>query len=83
MKRILSYLLLAVLLVPMGCTEDPLEEPKEEPGIRYYGNLFAYNIMKTYYLWEAEVSGGSRREGEVHALQGFRGEPRGQVDHAV
>lgn len=58
MKRILSYLLLAVLLVPMGCTEDPLEEPKEEPGIRYYGNLFAYNIMKTYYLWESEVSEG-------------------------
>ena len=58
MKRILSYLLLAVLLVPMGCTEDPLEEPKDNQGIRYYGNLFAYNIMKTYYLWEAEVSEG-------------------------
>ena len=34
MKRILSYLLLAVLLVPMGCTEDPLEEPKDNQGIR-------------------------------------------------
>ena len=61
MKRFLSYLLLAALLVPMGCTEDdPLGKPKPEEGqnVRYFGNLFAYNIMKTYYLWEAEVSEG-------------------------
>ena len=57
MKRFLSYLLLAVLLVPMGCTEDPLE-PEDEQNVRYYGNLFAYNIMKAYYLWESEVSDG-------------------------
>lgn len=57
MKRFLSYLLLAVLLVSVGCSQDPLE-PEGTQNVRYYGNLFAYNIMKIYYLWESEVSAG-------------------------
>ena len=57
MKRFFTCLLLAALLVPVGCTEDPLDN-EEETEVRYYGNIFAYNIMKTYYLWVADVSEG-------------------------
>ena len=57
MKRFFTYLLLAVLVIPVGCTEDPLE-PEKEQNVRFYGNLFAFNVMRTYYLWESEVSDG-------------------------
>lgn len=57
MKRFFTYLLLAVLVIPVGCTEDPLE-PEKEQNVCFYGNLFAFNVMRTYYLWESEVSDG-------------------------
>lgn len=54
MKRIWPFLLAVLLLVPVGCTKDILDLYDST----YYGNMFAYNIMKGYYLWEAEVADG-------------------------
>lgn len=60
MKRFLSFLLFAALWVPVGCVKDPLDPEEEQlpTNVRYYANLFAFNVMKTYYLWEAEMSQG-------------------------
>jgi len=43
------------MIFPVACNKKPQEE--QELGTRYYANLFAFNIMKTYYLWEADVAG--------------------------
>jgi len=54
MKHFRPFLLAVLLLVPVGCVKDVI-------GLydtTYYGNVFAYNLMKTYYLWEAEVADG-------------------------
>ncbi len=57
MKRFLHILLLAVLLLPCACQQsDPTETG--EKGLPYYANLFAFNIMNSFYLWVDEVSEG-------------------------
>lgn len=56
MKRYLSFLLFAVLVIPVGCVKDPAGDDNVKKTTNYYGNMFAYNMMKTYYLWEEEVS---------------------------
>ncbi len=60
MKRLLPLLFLPFLLLPLGCnpTDDPVDKPdnEENASLYYYANLFAFNIMRTYYLWVDEVS---------------------------
>lgn len=62
MKRVLTLLL--PLLFACACeTLLPDTPPQEETNeqilqTRHYVNLFAYNVMSTYYLWEAEVEEG-------------------------
>ena len=53
----MHLLLLAALLLPCACqrTEDPVDTPTEK-GLSYYTNLFAFNIMHTFYLWVDEMS---------------------------
>ena len=54
MKRFRPFLLAVLLFAPVGCVKDVIELY----DTTYYGNMFAYNLMKTYYLWEAEVADG-------------------------
>lgn len=60
MKRVLSLLL--PLLFAFACgknepeTPQPVETNVQIMQTRHYVNLFAYNVMNTYYLWEAEVA---------------------------
>ncbi|MBO6096608.1 MAG: hypothetical protein J6P56_04760 [Bacteroidales bacterium] len=53
MKRSI-FSLLAVVLLASACHKD---EPWKDG--KYYANTFAYNVMRTYYLWndEPEVAG--------------------------
>ena len=56
MKRIYLWLLVIPLLAA-GCTKQPdAETSKESDDTIFYANLFAYNCMKGYYLWEKEVA---------------------------
>jgi len=61
MKRFLPLLLCFLLPAAVGCNKiaDLIDEPVEEDDAydtRYYANMFAYNIMRTYYLWADETS---------------------------
>ena len=65
MKRYLILLPLLALLLNSCEHLDPIipninggsgNTEKEDTQVRHYVNLFAYNIMGTYYLWEAEVA---------------------------
>ena len=59
-----KYLFMLAALLPMlvitSCRKDIPEnpdEPEEKDYVRKYVNTFAYNMMKTYYLWTDEISG--------------------------
>ncbi len=59
MKRFWIFLLLLPLTV--GCHKNNPEEDQdpidgETQSMRYYVNMFGYNVMKTYYLWNEEIS---------------------------
>lgn len=65
MKRIYSYLYRAVLLftaisvTSVSCHPVNPENPETGDGsdrTNYYVNIFSYNMLSTYYLWEAEIS---------------------------
>ncbi len=56
MKKFLPALLCALLVLPMGCDQDPFGLLEDTKDTRYYGNVFAFNMMNTYYLWREEVS---------------------------
>lgn len=47
------FSLLCLVLLASACSKL---NPEDERTIRYYANTFAYNVMKTYYLWVDEVS---------------------------
>ncbi len=52
MKR---YLLPILLVLLSSCDKIiPDDDPKEKDATSYYANLFAFNIMYTYYLWADE-----------------------------
>lgn len=61
MRRLAVWLFLGVILLP-GCRkqgpEDALDE--ETRSQRLYANMFAYNVMDTYYLWRDEVDEGMK-----------------------
>ena len=52
MKRSI-FSLLGVLLLASACQKM---NPEDERTIRYYANTFAYNVMRTYYLWKDDIS---------------------------
>lgn len=52
MKRSI-FSLLGVLLLASACQKM---NPDEERTVLYYANTFAYNVMRTYYLWKDDVS---------------------------
>jgi len=52
MKRSI-FSLLCVMLVASSCWKLDPEDPK---AVRYYGNVFAFNVMNSYYLWVDEIS---------------------------
>lgn len=56
-KLALYFLMAAAVLLPSACrkTEPDVEPAKEKLPENYYSNLFAFNMMQTYYLWKAEV----------------------------
>ena len=71
--------LLLLALVVLGATachkieKDPV---KTETGNTYfYVNAFAYSTMKTYYLWEAEIS-------EAFSSWTYEDEPKAKVEEA-
>jgi C-terminal processing protease CtpA/Prc len=47
------FSLLGILLLASACQKM---DPEDERTIRHYANIFAYNVMNTYYLWKDEVS---------------------------
>lgn len=55
MRKILPLLLL--ILLPLACDKPSKDNPDNNQGTgglepaTYYGNLFAFNNMKAYYLW--------------------------------
>ena len=55
MKRIFLWLL-AIPLIAAGCSKLPDSSSTESDDTTYYANLFAYSCMRSYYLWEKEVS---------------------------
>ena len=65
MKKYLLLLALAAVCAA-GCgknttdpiaPEDPTDTDTDTDSLTYlYVNSFAYSTMKTYYLWEAEIS---------------------------
>lgn len=57
----LRYLLLGLLLLPLSCNKPVVENPEPEETsdpTTYYANLFAFNNMKSFYLWADEVKSG-------------------------
>lgn len=52
MKRSI-FSLLGILLLASACQKM---NPEDERTVRYYANIFAYNVMNNYYLWKDEVS---------------------------
>ena len=59
MNRILPLLL---ILLPLACNKPAAEQPDPDDKLggvdptTYYANLFAFNNMKTYYLWADEMA---------------------------
>ena len=51
MKR---FLVLALLFAALSCKKDLPEAERQT----YYANLFAYNVMNSYYLWNQEMAAG-------------------------
>ena len=50
MKRSI-FSLLCVVLLASACNKKPWDEKNI---LAYYSNIFAYNMMDTYYLWRDE-----------------------------
>ena len=50
MKRSI-FSLLGLVLLASACSELPMDEGR---AVQYYSNIFAFNIMNTYYLWKDE-----------------------------
>ena len=58
MKKQLRYFLLgAILLMAVGC-RDRLGREDAQSNELYYANMFGANVMRSYYLWNEEVSDG-------------------------
>lgn len=57
MKRSIFSLLLLMLVASACDRKDNPDTPEVE---RYYANTFAYNVLKTYYLWVDEASVSSK-----------------------
>lgn len=57
MKRLFALPLLLLLFACNKSVEQPDGGDSAKPAT-YYANLFAFNIMSQYYLWEKEVSEG-------------------------
>ena len=61
MKRFF-YILLSLSLLFIGCEKQPEVQgvPAAPPGndTYFYVNMFAWNMMSTYYLWKNEISKG-------------------------
>lgn len=56
MRRFTAFLLLAAtLLLPAACHKDNVVEEELPDEVRYYANLFAFNVMQSYYLWNEEM----------------------------
>ena len=60
MRKILPLLLL--ILLPLACDKPSKDNPDPDDKLggvdptTYYANLFAFNNMKTYYLWADEMA---------------------------
>lgn len=57
MKRF--WILLLLLPLVAGCHKNtPEENPIDEEtlSMRYYVNMFGFNVMSTYYLWNEEIA---------------------------
>ena len=54
-KSIFSLLALLALLV--SCKKNnPETTTTDGVAMRYYGNIFAYNVMNSYYLWKNDIA---------------------------
>lgn len=51
------FLLLTSLLLVLSCTKQPESQTPATStrGLKYYTNLFAYNVMNPYYLWRDQM----------------------------
>lgn len=61
MKKIISSVLLILALFPaVSCRDTGADTPdsKEALNRKKYVNMFAFNMMNTYYLWNEEISEG-------------------------
>ena len=56
MKKLLLFLALVALSVTACHKIEKTPVKTETENTYFYANLFAYSTMKTYYLWEAEIS---------------------------
>lgn len=80
MKKLLWFLTIASISITAcdktGTKPDDIEPEITEPENNYlYVNSFAYSTMKTYYLWEAEIS-------QAFASWNDNDEPKAKVKEA-
>lgn len=55
-KYAFIFSLFSALLLISGCGPDGKEKPEKEENLQWrYANLFACNVMRSYYLWCGEI----------------------------
>ena len=72
MKKLLLFLALVALSVTACHKIEKTPVKTETENTYFYANLFAYSTMKTYYLWEAEIS-------DAFSVWTYDDEPKTQV----